>query len=208
MRPHNVRFLGTSLLNWILRGGLLLTILVISCIAGLLAYGAVRQFTINNLNSVSLSEPNLTNSQKNTQSAAGTPVEDQSNPVAPSIEPTLTPWDGVGRVTILLLGLDYRDWEAGNEYSRSDTMILLTLDPLSKTAGILSIPRDMWVAIPGFQHEKINVAYYLGDAYKLPGGGPGLAVKTVEDFLGVPINYYAQIDFGAFVKFIDELGGI
>jgi polyisoprenyl-teichoic acid--peptidoglycan teichoic acid transferase len=111
-------------------------------------------------------------------------------------------------VTILLLGLDYRDWEAGSEYSRSDTMILLTLDPLSQTAGILSIPRDMWVAIPGFQHGKINTAYYLGDAYKLPGGGPGLAINTVEQFLGVPINFYAQIDFQAFVRFIDKLGGV
>ena len=87
-------------------------------------------------------------------------------------------------------------------------MILLTLDPLSRTAGILSIPRDMWVAIPGFQHGKINTAYYLGDAYKLPGGGPGLAVDTVEQFLGVPVNYYAQIDFQAFVRFIDEIGGV
>ena len=132
----------------------------------------------------------------------------QPSPTAPLPEPTLTSWDGVGRVTILLLGLDYRDWEAGSEYSRSDTMILLTLDPLSHTAGILSIPRDMWVAIPGFQHGKINTAYYLGDAYKLPGGGPGLAVDTVEQFLGVPINFYAQIDFQAFVRFIDELGGV
>jgi LCP family protein required for cell wall assembly len=87
-------------------------------------------------------------------------------------------------------------------------MILLTLDPAAKTAGILSIPRDMWVAIPGFKHGKINTAYYLGEAYKLPGGGPALATKTVEQFLGVPINYYAQIDFGAFVQFIDEIGGV
>jgi LCP family protein required for cell wall assembly len=87
-------------------------------------------------------------------------------------------------------------------------MILLTLDPLEKTAGILSIPRDMWVAIPGFTHGKINTAYYLGEAHKLPGGGPGMAVKTVEQFLGVPINYYAQIDFEAFVRFIDEIGGV
>lgn len=146
--------------------------------------------------------------------AQGTPLApgelslSAGNPNAPSDLPELTPWDGVGRVTMLLIGLDYRDWSAGSDYSRSDTMILLTLDPLTKTAGILSIPRDMWVAIPGFQHGKINTAYYLGEAYKLPGGGPGLAVKTVEEFLGVPINYYAQVDFGAFVRFIDELGGV
>lgn len=120
----------------------------------------------------------------------------------------LTPWDGAGRVTVLLLGLDYRDWEANETASRSDTMILLTLDPQSKTAGILSVPRDLWVNIPGFKHSRINTAYYLGDAYQLPGGGPALAVKTVEQFLGVPINYYAQIDFGAFVRFIDEIGGV
>jgi LCP family protein required for cell wall assembly len=66
----------------------------------------------------------------------------------------------------------------------------------------------MWVAIPGFKHGKINTGYYLGDAYKLPGGGPGLAIKTVEQFLGVPINFYAQIDFSAFVQFIDEIGGV
>ncbi len=87
-------------------------------------------------------------------------------------------------------------------------MILLTLDPLTRTGGILSIPRDTWVAIPGFTHAKINTAYYLGDAHKLPGGGPGLAVKTVEQFLGVPINYYAQLDFATFVRFIDEIGGV
>jgi len=123
-------------------------------------------------------------------------------------QPELTPWDGAGRVTILLLGLDYRDWSQSEGASRSDTMMLLTLDPLTKTAGILSIPRDLWVSIPGFKHGKINTAYYLGDAYKLPGGGPGLAVETVEQLLGVPIHYYAQIDFNAFVRFIDEIGGV
>lgn len=124
------------------------------------------------------------------------------------LEPSLTPWDGVGRVTVLLMGLDYRDWAAGTDASRSDTMILLTLDPLTNTGGILSIPRDLWVQIPGFQHGKINTAYYFGEAYQLPGGGPGLAVKTVELLLGVEINFYAQIDFSAFISFIDRIGGV
>ncbi len=145
------------------------------------------------------------------QNAQGTslpspPGSESNTPVMPAV--MLAPWDGAGRVTVLLLGLDYRDWESQSEAARSDTMILLTLDPQTKIAGILSIPRDLWVAIPGFKHGKINTAYYLGDAYKLPGGGPALAVKTVEQFLGVPINYYAQIDFGAFVRFIDEIGGV
>jgi LCP family protein required for cell wall assembly len=156
--------------------------------------------------------PNINAEAAAPGSENGTPQPGNSNlsenPNIPASPPQLTPWNGVGRVTVLLLGLDYRDWQANEKYSRSDTMILLTLDPLNKTAGILSIPRDMWVAIPGFGHGKINTAYYLGDANHLPGGGPGLAVKTVEQFLGVPINYYAQIDFDAFVKFIDEIGGV
>jgi polyisoprenyl-teichoic acid--peptidoglycan teichoic acid transferase len=82
------------------------------------------------------------------------------------------------------------------------------VDPLSKTAGILSIPRDMWTIIPGFDYYKINTAYFLGERYKLPGGGPQLAKETVENFLGVPIDYYAQIDFNSFVQFIDALGGL
>ncbi len=124
-----------------------------------------------------------------------------------SIQPTPVRWDGTKRVTVLLLGLDYRDWEAG-ETPRSDSMMLLTVDPLSKTAGILSIPRDMWTVIPGFDYYKINTAYFLGERYQLPGGGPQLARETVENFLGVPVDYYAQIDFNAFVQFIDSLGGL
>jgi LCP family protein required for cell wall assembly len=87
-------------------------------------------------------------------------------------------------------------------------MILLTVDPLSKTAGMLSIPRDMWVNIPNYGNYKINQAFYFGELNKLPGGGPGLAIDTVEKFIGVPIDYYAQIDFSAFSDFIDALGGI
>jgi polyisoprenyl-teichoic acid--peptidoglycan teichoic acid transferase len=117
-------------------------------------------------------------------------------------------WDGSRRVTALLMGLDFRDWEAGEPASRTDSMMLLTYDPVSNTAGMLSIPRDMWVYIPGFDYAKINTAYYLGEINKLPGGGPALAVQTVEQFLGVPIDFYAQIDFNSFIKFIDEIGCI
>jgi polyisoprenyl-teichoic acid--peptidoglycan teichoic acid transferase len=75
---------------------------------------------------------------------------------------SLDPWDGASRVTALVMGLDYRDWEAGEGAPRTDTMILLTIDPLSKTAGMLNIPRDLWVNIPGFDYDRINTAYRLG----------------------------------------------
>ena len=118
------------------------------------------------------------------------------------------PWSGSSRVTILIMGLDYRDWSAGEGPSRTDSMILLTVDPVTKTAGMLSIPRDLWAVIPGFNPNKINTAYYFGELYNVPGGGPELAMRTVEQTIGVPIDYYAQIDFEAFIRFIDLIGGV
>jgi LCP family protein required for cell wall assembly len=149
----------------------------------------------------------------------GPTLNEQGTPVATSIAPpppaasvpdaNLPPaWDGASRITVLLIGLDYRDYLANEGPPRSDTMIVLTIDPLSKTAGMMSVPRDMWVNIPGFGYSRINTAYSSGEGSKLPGGGPELARKTVEQFLGVPIQYYAQIDFGTFVEFIDLIGGI
>ena len=142
----------------------------------------------------------------------GTPVATNAAPPPPVVsipQSDLPPaWDGASRITILLIGLDFRDWEAGQGAPHSDTMILLTIDPVSKTAGMMSIPRDMWVNIPGFGYSRINTAYSSGEGNKLPGGGPELARKTVEQFIGVPIQYYAQIDFGTFVQFIDLIGGI
>jgi len=155
-----------------------------------------------------LNGPELTNEEGTpvaapTSEVSGTPVV--AIPDADNIPPA---WDGASRITVLLIGLDYRDWTAGEGAPRSDTMILLTIDPLSKTAGMLSIPRDMWVNIPGFGYSRINTAYSSGEGAKLPGGGPALAMKTVEQFIGVPIQYYAQIDFYTFIEFIDLIGGI
>ena len=116
-------------------------------------------------------------------------------------------WDGASRVTVLIVGLRGGVSNEGCPLC-TDTMILLTIDPVSKTAGMLSIPRDMWVSIPGFPYGKINSAYILGELYKLPGGGPGLTIQTVENFVGIPIQYYAQVDFDAFASMIDDIGGI
>ena len=109
------------------------------------------------------------------------------------------------RVNILLLGIDKRPDEV---YARTDTMILVTVDPNSKTAGMLSIPRDLWVSIPGFDEDRVNNAHFFGDKSGYPGGGPALAMKTVQYNLGVPVHYYVKIDFDGFRKIVDTLGGI
>jgi LCP family protein required for cell wall assembly len=121
---------------------------------------------------------------------------------------TPVPWGGADRVTILLMGLDYRDWASGRGFPRTDSMMLVSIDPITRKAAMLSIPRDLWVEIPGFGHERINTAYPSGENNRLPGGGPELAMRTVESVVGVPIQYYAVIEFSAFERMIDEIGGI
>jgi polyisoprenyl-teichoic acid--peptidoglycan teichoic acid transferase len=116
-------------------------------------------------------------------------------------------WNGVERVTVLVLGIDERKQETGP--FRTDTMLVLTIDPASKTAAMLSIPRDLWVQIPAMDTDgKINTAHFLGDAYDYPGGGPALAVETVQENLGIPIDYYVRVNFTAFEKVVDAIGGV
>lgn len=122
-----------------------------------------------------------------------------------SVDPA-QPWNGTERVTILLLGIDQRCEETGPTHT--DTLMLVSVDPVGLSAAVLSLPRDLWVEIPGFGLDRINQANYLGEAYEYPGGGPALAVETVEATLGIPINYYIAVNFDAFVEVVDLIGGI
>jgi LCP family protein required for cell wall assembly len=140
-------------------------------------------------------------------------IEGPSNPgiptaelEAPQIE--MPPWDGASRINIVFFGQRGGDVNGGDCPACTDTIILLTVDPATKTAGMLSIPRDLWVNIPGFGHSRINTAWTLGEGAKLPGGGPGLAMKTVSQLIGVPVQYYVQVDFETFVSLIDLIGGV
>ena len=120
---------------------------------------------------------------------------------------------GVGkdRINILVMGLDRRPQE-GQSPSRSDTMFVLTVDPQTKTAGILGIPRDLYVDIPdgdgGYFEDRINTALVYGEVNDYKGGGQQLAIDTVEHNLGVKIGHYVIIDFEGFKEVIDALGGI
>jgi LCP family protein required for cell wall assembly len=164
----------------------------------------VTSYEMTNLPGISISEPNPT-----PDSSGAVVIEDANTPLQPAGGPPPPEWDGANRVSILVMGLDFRDWQAQEGAPRTDTMLLLTVDPINRTAGMLTIPRDLWVNIPGgFDYGRINTAYSLGESYELPGGGPGLAVDTVEELLGVPIDFYAQVDFGAFVRFINEIYGV
>jgi LCP family protein required for cell wall assembly len=117
-------------------------------------------------------------------------------------------WSDPRRVSVLLLGIDQRAGETGT--FPTDTIILLSLDPVGQTAAILSVPRDLWVDYPGVGRSgRINGANIIGDEINYPGGGgPAFAVKTVEKVLGVPIQYYVLINFEVFYKLIDTIGPI
>jgi polyisoprenyl-teichoic acid--peptidoglycan teichoic acid transferase len=124
-------------------------------------------------------------------------------------------WDGGSRINIVFFGLrgTNQNISEGDCPHCTDTIMVLTLDPVTKTAGMLSIPRDMWVHIPGGygdpEGNRINQAWTIGEGTKYPqGGGPGLAMKTVSQFIGVPIQYYIQVDFSTFVSFINLIGGV
>jgi LCP family protein required for cell wall assembly len=138
--------------------------------------------------------------------AATSIAQNNTKPMQASGGPAPKNWDGSSRINILVMGLDAR--QQAYDIPRSDSMILFTMDPKTLSAGMLSIPRDLWVNIPGFGEDKINTAYFDGEANHVDGGGPALAVKTVEQFLNVSINYYAVLDFDSFVKFIDDMGGL
>jgi LCP family protein required for cell wall assembly len=183
----------------IARKRLLVLLVLMFIFAACVAFLLINRFVLRNISGALGGGPGI---------VEGTPLPGSESGFTSDLTVELTPWDGAGRVNMLIMGLDYRDWSSSTGPSRTDTMILLTMDPLTKTAGMLSIPRDLWVSIPGFNYNKINTAYFFGEAYKLPGGGPAMAVQAVEQLLGVPIHYYAQIDFYAFEKFIDEIGGI
>jgi polyisoprenyl-teichoic acid--peptidoglycan teichoic acid transferase len=122
-----------------------------------------------------------------------------STPVgpAPTSVPTVALPPLPNTINIILLGSDHRnqdtDW-------RTDTMILVMLDPRSKQAGVINIPRDLWVNIPGRAPNRINTL----DEF----GGPPLVKQVVGSVLGVPIDYYVRIDFSGFQKAIDTIGGI
>jgi LCP family protein required for cell wall assembly len=185
------------------RWSLLAAFVVISIFTAYMLYNTVQSIT---LTTTAVDLPGLAILHTPTSSPG-----EESTPepgVAPQILPELESWDGASRVTVIFMGLDFRDWAANEGPPRTDTMILFTIDPVSKTGGILNIRRDLWVNIPGFGHGKINTAYQLGEGAQLPGGGPGLVIKTVEQFLGIKIHYFAQVDFDAFVRFIDHIGGV
>jgi LCP family protein required for cell wall assembly len=142
--------------------------------------------------------------------ALGVPeINGDAPAVNAAAQPTREPMPNIAageRVNVLAMGTDCRPIDKGA--CRTDTMMIATLDPKTGTAGVVTIPRDLWVPIPGVGESRINTANWYGVVNKYPGGGPALAKKTVEYNFGRRIHYYVLVDFNGFRRVIDKLGGI
>jgi LCP family protein required for cell wall assembly len=109
------------------------------------------------------------------------------------------------RTNILLLGTD--DSPERGAVGRTDTIILATVVPLKPYVGMLSIPRDLWVNVPGVGEQRINTAYFFAEA-NMPGSGSRAALQTIRDNFGVPVRYYAVVHMFGFTPVVDALGGV
>lgn len=202
---------------WLFMVGIVVVVIFTGLFAAL-AFGVARQVAID----VGASGVQFVSPDQSIQQNLPTPTPPQiavvttplpgTTPIPVTLEPTPTvdpaanlQWEDPRRFTVLLMGIDQRSAVDEPGPFRTDTMIVISVDPVKKTAGVLSIPRDLWVTIPGFQQNRINTANYLGDANAYPGGGPALAAETVRQNLGIEIDKYLLVNFDVFTKVVSTL---
>lgn len=133
-----------------------------------------------------------------TQNQSGGSILFQKN--ASDVIPTELKGEGDGRINILLIGID-------NAAGLADVLQVLSIDTQNKKAALLSIPRDLWVKIPGYGFNKINASHSLPERVK-KDSGPEVVMATVSDLLDLPIHYYARLNFQGLKGLVDAVGGI
>lgn len=188
--------------SWLLR---LLFALVVLCLgAELLTLGAMVAFAALTWNDHT--------------GATAPPVSTPAS-VAPGAEPPADAgvngrdvWDRHGPVNILLLGMDRDICEGADPTSkanRTDTMILVRVDPQTAKVTMMNLPRDLWVFVPGHGSQKLTTAHFYGEheGYE-PDGGPGLVIQTIWDNFEIPVHRWVRVDFDGFKTIVDAVGPI
>lgn len=106
------------------------------------------------------------------------------------------------RFNILVMGVDYLKLgeKSGQRGTRTDTIMIFSIDPKTNKMFILSIPRDSRVNIDGIGYDKVNHAHSYG--------GSELAIKTIKNLLDIPIHHYIKIDYNAVIELVDSVGGV
>ena len=135
-----------------------------------------------------------------------------------NVDPSKLKSEGDGRVNILMLG---KGGEGHTAPDLTDTILILSIDPLQKEAAILSIPRDLYVKVPGDGSMKINAVYASAKSTVLASGrqtdelkaraeknGFDAVERTLKETLGIPINYHVMVDFKGFEQAVNTVGGI
>jgi polyisoprenyl-teichoic acid--peptidoglycan teichoic acid transferase len=133
---------------------------------------------------------------------AGTSVISSTLPQPPALPYVRQP---AGTVNILLLGMDRI---AGQGVARTDVILVASIFGDGPSVSLLSVPRDYYAWIPGWGLDKINTAYVRASGIAYPGGGPALTKATVEYNFGIPIHYYAMVDFSSYRTIVDAVGGV
>lgn len=183
--------------------------LLATVICGVGAFALARQFAID-LGESGVEVVTAQDLLRTLPTVTPSPTPAPTNTLLPGVTPSPTvlvptpttdpaasyAWLDPRRVNVLLLGIDQRRGEEGS--FRTDTMLIASIDPVRKTAGLLSIPRDLYVEVPGFQQYRINQANFIGDSNNYPGGGPALAMATVTQNLGLRVDKYVLVNFDLF----------
>jgi LCP family protein required for cell wall assembly len=129
-------------------------------------------------------------------SASAAPLAQSASPVP----------DESGQIeNILVLGMDQRP---GDPSWRTDTIMVVSVDYANSRVGIVSVPRDLWVNLPGYGNGRINQADYLGETRKYPGGGTALAAKVIKDNLGLEADHWVRIRQEGLIELVNALGGV
>jgi polyisoprenyl-teichoic acid--peptidoglycan teichoic acid transferase len=157
--------------------------------------------------------PTATPEPTETSEPTAIPQTETPAPPTETPEPTLTPTPSATIAprgltetdNYLVLGIDPRP---GDRAWRTDTIMVVAVDHEAQRIGIFSIPRDLWVNVPGLGPARINQADFHGENAKYPGGGPALVGKIVEDTFGVPIHHWVRIKQEGLVELVDALGGV
>lgn len=184
--------------GWLLFGAPAVVVAVAVAVTAYLAFGRHRALKVIGLAVVTvvLAAPGFALGWTNgTLGDMGDRSADVASRVKHAREKLQPPLPGKA-VNILLLGTDTRPDDPG----RSDTLLLVRLDPKTKSITMLSFPRDLYVELPGYGYDKINAAYHYG--------GAALAVETVGQLTGLPIHHFMEVDFGGFWHVVNILGGV
>jgi LCP family protein required for cell wall assembly len=194
---------------------ILVVFLVVGLYSGYLFYATVRELVAHTelpvLPVIRLPAVSLPEAAAGDEPLLPVPEMPEMTPIAGQGELAYVPPpaplpDASNRVNVLLAGIDRRGG-TGWGY-RTDTIIVVTVDLDDRTVGMLSIPRDLQLPIPGNGEDRINTANVWGYEYDYPGGGPALLKRTIEANFDIPLDYYIMVDFQGFKQIVDTLGGV